>query len=71
MYVWFACILKALSVLAGGFVSGILAGAEHHGAPDVQPEPRGGLPRHGDLERRAASNSAFSFHLYVTPISFT
>src|SRR6267378_4279756 len=27
MYVWFACILKALSVFTGGFVSGILAGA--------------------------------------------
>src|SRR3989475_13097792 len=27
MYVWFACSLKVLSVFAGGFVSGILAGA--------------------------------------------
>src|SRR6266851_4110932 len=27
MYLWFACILKALSVFTGGFVSGILAGA--------------------------------------------
>src|SRR6266478_8778320 len=27
MYVWFACILKALSVFTGGFVSSILAGA--------------------------------------------
>src|SRR6266478_9503769 len=27
MYVWFACILKALSVFTGGFVSGILADA--------------------------------------------
>jgi hypothetical protein len=27
MYIWFACILKALSVFTRGFVSGILAGA--------------------------------------------
>src|SRR5882762_5438885 len=27
MYVWFACILKALSVSTGGFISSILAGA--------------------------------------------
>ena len=27
MYIWFACILKALSVFTGGFVSGSLAGA--------------------------------------------
>src|SRR5437016_7939113 len=27
MHIWFACILKALSVFTGGFVSSILAGA--------------------------------------------
>jgi len=60
MYVWFACIPKALSVFTGGFVSGILAGAVGSQMPEDWPIPLD--ERYGDITPPSRQECRRLFH---------